>query len=231
MVIITASLMCASQLHLYRDVHALLKAGIDMFHFDIMDGEFVENIALNFDLIRELRGLTHKKFDAHLMVCRPSKYIQRLKEAGVNIVYFHIESDEDPNYIIDLIKRRGLEVGIAINPNTPLEKILPYLEKLDYVMFMTVQPGFAGQTFERSVLDKIEQFNALSKGKNPHLRLVGDGSINMDTLELLKQNGVEIFVGGTSGLFTGAGFNNNLEMLKQRDKIILAEDEKRMNIC
>ncbi len=230
MVTITASLMCASQLYLYRDIHALLKAGIDMFHFDIMDGEFVENIALNFDLIQELRKLTHKKFDAHLMVCKPSKYIKRLKDAGINIIHFHIESDEDPNYIIDLVKRHNLEVGIVINPKTPVEKIFPYLGKLDYVLFMTVQPGFAGQTFERSVIDKIKQFNAFAKEKNPRLKLIGDGSINIETLELLNKVGVEIFVGGTSGLFTREGFNNNLEMLKQRDKIILA-GEKRADPC
>lgn len=224
MVTITASLMCASQLHLYRDVYALLKAGIDMFHFDIMDGEFVENIALNFDLIKEIRSLTHKKFDAHLMVKKPSKYIQRLKEAGVNIICFHIESEEDPNYVIDLIKKEDMEAGIVINPNTPLEKIFPYLEKLNYVMFMTVLPGYAGQDFERSVLDKINQFHAYVAGKDLNIKLMADGSINVETLKSLNGQGIEIFVGGTSGLFTRDGFNNNLEILKQRDKIVSREN-------
>jgi ribulose-phosphate 3-epimerase len=220
MVLITASLMCASQLHLYRDVYALLKAGIDMFHFDIMDGEFVENIALNLDLINELRQLTHKKFDAHLMVHKPSKYINRLKKAGVNIVCFHIECKEDPNYVIEVIKREGLEAGLVINPNTPLEKIYPYLHQLEYVMFMTVMPGFVGQGLEKSVFDKVDQFQTYVKNKNLKIKLIADGSINVKTLDTLISKGVEIFVGGTSGLFTRDGFNNNLEILKQRDKLL-----------
>lgn len=223
MIIITASLMCASQLHLYRDVHALLKAGIDMFHFDIMDGEFVDNIALNVDLIKELRKITLKKFDAHLMVCRPSKYVKKLKDAGIDIICFHIESEEDPNYVIDVIKKNNLEAGIVINPDTPLEKIFPYVHKIGYVMFMTVKPGFAGQEFEDSILDKIELFKAYTSKKNIHLKLIADGSINPYTLKLLNEKGIEIFVGGTSGLFNQAGFENNLEILKQRDKIIAQE--------
>lgn len=217
MITITASLMCASQLHLYRDIHSLLKAGIDMFHFDIMDGEFVENIALNFDLIKELRHLTHKKFDAHLMVNKPSKYIKRLKDSGVNIVSFHIEAKEDPNYVIDFIKREGMEVGIAISPETPLEKLFPYLGKIEYVMFMTVLPGYAGQNFEEAVLDKIALFKAKTKDQYPKIKLIADGAINPKTLEILSRMGVEIFVGGTSGLFNKDGFNNNLEILKQKE--------------
>ena len=220
MVVITASLMCASQLHLYRDVHSLLKSGIDMFHFDIMDGDFVENIALNIDLIKELRTVTHKKFDAHLMVRKPSKYILKLKEAGVNIIYFHIESSEDPHYIIDFIKREGLEVGLVINPDTPLEKVLPYIERVDYFMFMTVRPGFAGQKFEQSVLHKIEQFQQLTAGKEHIPKLAADGAINAKTLRLLSELGVEVFVGGSAGLFNKEGFNNNLDILKQRDELL-----------
>lgn len=220
MVLITASLMCASQLHLYRDVHALLKAGIDMFHFDIMDGEFVENIALNIDLIKELREVTHKKFDAHLMVKRPSKYVTRLKGAGVNIICFHIESEEDPYYVIGLIEQEGLEPGLVINPATPIERIYPYAEKINYLMFMTVTPGWAGQDFQLGVLDKISQFQNYVKDKNLNIKLIADGSINPRTLKALHERGVDIFVGGTSGLFTKGGFQSNLEILKQRDKLV-----------
>ena len=220
MVSITASLMCASQLHLYRDVHALLKAGIDMFHFDIMDGEFVDNIALNIDLIKELRLLTHKKFDAHLMVKKPSKYIQRLKAAGVNIICFHVESEEDPNYVIDLIKKEGLEAGLVINPNTPIEKVFPYIYQIKYLMFMTVMPGFAGQGLEKSVFSKVDQFLKYIQDRNIKIKLMADGSIDLETLDILIGKGVEIFVGGTSGLFTRDGFNNNLEILKERDKLL-----------
>ncbi len=221
--------MCASQLYLYRDVHALLKAGIDMFHFDIMDGEFVDNIALNIDLIKELRQLTYKKLDAHLMVNKPSKYIKKLKQAGINIIYFHIEADEDPNYVIDLIKREELEVGIVINPNTPISAIYPYLEKLNYIMFMTVMPGFSGQEFEQSVISKIDQFHMYTAHKNYKIKLVADGCINAQTLDLLSKRGVDIFVGGSSGLFNRDGFNNNLEMLKRRDKILRHKLEWREN--
>ena len=230
MVIITASLMCASQLHLYRDVHALLKAGIDMFHFDIMDGEFVDNIALNIDLIKELRKLTHKKFDAHLMVKKPSKFVKRLKDAGINIICFHIESDEDPNYVIDVIKRENLEAGIVINPNTPIERIYPYLERLSYIMFMSVVPGFAGQGFEKSVINKIDSYHHYIANKNLDIKLIADGHINIETLEMLNKRGVDIFVGGTSGLFTREGFNNNLEILKKRDKIVKIEKEWGKNV-
>ncbi|MEW5896153.1 MAG: ribulose-phosphate 3-epimerase [Nanoarchaeota archaeon] len=219
MIQITASLMCASQLYLYRDFHALLKAGIDMFHFDIMDGEFVENIALNIDLIKELRALTHKKFDAHLMVRHPSKYIKRLKEAGINIVCFHIESEDDPYYVIDLIKREGMEAGLAINPETSWEKISPYLAEIKYLMFMTVKPGYTSQKFENSILYKIDHFQRYARKKRIAVKIIADGSINPEILKLLHERGVEIFVGGTSGLFNSEGFNNNLEILRQRDKI------------
>ncbi len=219
MVTITASLMCASQLYLYRDVHSLLKAGIDMFHFDIMDGEFVENIALNIDLIKELRAITHKKFDAHLMVKHPSKYIKRLKAAGINIICFHVESDEDPHYVLDLIKREGIEGGLTISPETHIERIYPYITEIQYLMFMTVKPGYASQKFEVSVLHKIRQFRHYAQEKGLSVKLIADGSINPETLKLLHEQGVEIFVGGTSGLFNKEGFNNNLEILKQRDTI------------
>ncbi|MBI2145828.1 ribulose-phosphate 3-epimerase [Candidatus Woesearchaeota archaeon] len=226
MIIITASLMCASQLYLYRDVRSLLNAGIDMFHFDIMDGDFVENIALNIDLIKELRSVTHKKFDAHLMVRRPSKFISRLKDAGVNIIYFHIEAAEDPHYVIELIKREGLEAGLVINPETSLERIYPYIGQIDYLMFMTVQPGFAGQKFEHAVLHKIDQLREFRCGKNDSLKLVADGAINEKTLPQLAERGVHVFVGGSAGLFNQEGFNNNLEILKQRDLMVTSLEKK-----
>src|SRR5690554_4382261 len=160
---VSASLMCANPLNIERDVRELDAAGIDFWHMDIMDGVYVPNLALNFDTIKAVRQISQVPIDTHLMVQSPADYLEMCADAGVDYLSFHIEQVPFPHRLIQRIKDLGMKVGVAINPATDLD-FLPYIiDKLDYVLVMTVEPGFAGQRFIGNTLPKIAAIRALAE--------------------------------------------------------------------
>jgi ribulose-phosphate 3-epimerase len=210
MVKIGASIMCANLLNLAEDIYDLDRAMIDYFHIDIMDGHFVPNLALNFDFIKQIKTITDTPIDVHLMVDNPIVYIQQLYDLKVEYVSFHISSCRYPFRLIDDLKKRGVKVGVAVNPYENIELIEYFLDRLDYILIMTVEPGFYGQEFLKPMLDKIESVKKMLLSLGLNIPIQVDGNISKKTAELCIKKGAEIFVLGTASIF-----KTNLNLYQQ----------------
>lgn len=197
--IICPSLMCANFDNLKEEIINLDNAGTDIFHIDIMDGKFVPNFGMGIQDIQSIRKNTEKPIDAHLMIMNPGDYIDLFVNLGVDIIYIHPEADLHPARTLAKIKESGKIAGLAINPGTSLETVKPLLHLTDYLMVMTVNPGFAGQKYLDYVDDKIKEIIEIKDQYN--LKIFVDGAIAPDKVENLSKIGVEGFVLGTSSLF------------------------------
>lgn len=198
-ILICPSLMCADFKNLETEVRALDAAGTDIFHVDIMDGNYVPNFGMGLQDLAAIRAVTNKKIDVHLMVEKPGRYVELFIQTGADIVYFHPDAEVDPVRTIQKIKELGAEVGIAINPGISIESISELLPMVDYVMVMTVCPGFAGQKYVDSTTIKIEKLVSLMSQYN--YTIMVDGAISPQKIEELSAIGVSGFVLGTSALF------------------------------
>jgi len=198
-IFLAASMMCANFQHLEREVQLLDRARIDCYHIDIMDGCFVPNFGMGLQDLEMIRSTTKTMVDVHLMISNPSDYIDFFANKGVDIIYFHPESDLHPARTILKIKERGLQAGIAINPGTSVESIQELLPLVDVVLIMTVNPGFAGQKYLDFVNPKIEKLVSLKE--NYQYEIVVDGAISEEKIQQLSAKGVKGFVLGTSSLF------------------------------
>lgn len=193
------SMMCASYGELKKEINELDQAGIDMFHCDVMDGSFVPNMTMGIIDIQTIRKYTKKPIDCHLMIENPSEKVDWFIDAGVNLIYIHPESERYVIKTLAHIKRRGINAGIAINPDTSISSIKELLNLCDYVMVMTVNPGFAGQTFIDFTKKKIEELIVLKQEYN--YKLMVDGSCTPEVIRELSDMGCDGFILGTSALF------------------------------
>lgn len=191
--------MCANFDNLKKEVQELDKSGADIFHIDIMDGSFVPNFGMGVQDVKTVRSSTDKLIDVHLMIVNPDKYIDLFADLGADIIYVHPEGDLHPARTLSKIKERGKKVGLAINPGTSVSNIEPLLHLIDYLMVMTVNPGFSGQSFLPYVESKIECLLKLKPNYN--FELLVDGAISPQKIEILSNRGVNGFVLGTSALF------------------------------
>ncbi len=199
---LSASIMCAELLNMEKSIRELERAGIDYLHVDIMDGAFVPNITLGFDLINALKKITDIPLDIHMMVNEPSKFLDMMKLSENDILCVHYESELHIARTLESIKKRGIKAGLAINPATPVEAFRYTADLIDMALVMTVNPGFAGQKIvpfaERKVKDTRAFLDSLS---HPEILIEVDGNISAENGMKLSKQGADIFVLGTSALF------------------------------
>ncbi|WP_181347087.1 ribulose-phosphate 3-epimerase [Thalassobacillus sp. CUG 92003] len=195
------SLMCADMGLLRSTVEEFDQAGIDYFHFDIMDGNFVPNFSMGIDMVKDLRPHTDKPFDIHLMVAQPDSFIPFFADAGADMITIHAEISGHVQRVLQSIKQQGLKAGIALNPSTPLQALDYIIEDLDYITVMTVNPGFAGQSFIPSMYRKISDLNKLIQASNLDIAIQVDGNIGFETAPQAVAEGADMLVCGTSSLF------------------------------
>lgn len=211
---ILPSILSADFANLERDIKELENIGIDMFHIDVMDGNFVPNISFGFPIIESIRPKTDKVFDCHLMISNPENYVEQFCKVGCDMVSFHIEATNHADRLIQVIKDNEKKAGIVLNPQTPLESIRYLLPKLDYVLIMTVNPGFGGQKFIPEMLEKIEELAKIREEKNYNFLIEVDGGINVETSKACRDKGADLLVCG-SFLFGASDKEKTLgELLK-----------------
>lgn len=170
---------------------------IDYIHLDVMDGHFVDNISFGPSASKSIKSQFNFKIDSHLMVSNPGKMIPKFIDAGSDWVSFHIETDENIKENISCIREAGRKPGLVLNPDTPVEKVFPYLDDLHYILLMSVFPGYGGQKFIRSTVDKVAQLKERIKAEGTDCLVQVDGGINTSNIPDLKKAGADLFVIGT----------------------------------
>lgn len=198
-ILLNPSMMCADFSNLQKEVDELEEAAIDIFHIDIMDGQFVPNYGMGLQDLEYIVSATDKLVDIHLMTMNPGNYVEKFADLGVDIIYIHPEADMHAARTLDKIKMKGKKAGIAINPGTSMESVKELLPLIDYIMIMTVNPGFSGQTYLEYVNPKIEK--AVKLGKKHGFEVMVDGAISEEKIYELSKIGVKGFILGTSTLF------------------------------
>lgn len=211
---ISASIMCIDFVSLIENIKRI-DNHIDYIHIDIMDGLFVPNITFGFYQVDALRKITSKPFDIHLMIMEPEKYLESFSIRPNDMVSIHFESTSNIEYLIEKIHSKNALACIAINPETPINSISKYLSIIDSVLIMTVNPGFAGQKLVPITLTKIEELKLLiEKTNNKHIQIQVDGNVSYENAFKMKELGADIFVVGTSSVFSDNDYIANLNKFK-----------------
>ena len=192
---IAPSILSSDFLHLEKEIKALEQAGADMLHLDIMDGHFVPNLTFGPGLVKQIRKITTLPLDAHLMITNPADFIDKFIDAGVNYLSFHIETDANYVSLFRKIRKLGVKAGIAINPETSLGVLPDIIDEIDYVLIMSVHPGFGGQAFIEESVEKVRKTKEIIGSRQIEIEI--DGGINFQTAKLVKEAGVNILVAGS----------------------------------
>ncbi len=201
MIEISPTLACADYLDLGLDIHILEKAGVDSFHLDIMDGNFVPNYCLNWDYIMQLRSRTKLPLDLHLMVTHLERDIAIALDAGIDSISFHCEATIAPIRMLQMIRKRGRKAGLAINPATPISCLLPMLPYVDYILLMAVEAGFSGQPFMEETYQRIGSLDAYRKEHGLTFQIEVDGGLTVKSAIGCVRKGANILVAGALCIF------------------------------
>lgn len=193
---IVPSILSANFAHLAKDIKKV-ENSINYLHIDIMDGQFVENLSFGPMIVSAIRTLTDLKFECHLMVLNPEKYLIKLKEAGANVIGVHVESTAHIHRVIDAIHRLGMEAEIVLNPGTPIALIEPLLDEVESILVMTVDPGAGGQKMIKKCLKKVLTLSELRDMNDYNYRIEIDGGVNKDTIQNAQSMGVDRAVAGS----------------------------------
>ena len=195
------SLLNLSDDHLQDEIQALDASGADILHIDVMDGNYVPNFGMSFHEIETVRKNTGLTLDVHMMMQNPHRYVERYADCGIDIFYIHPDSEQIPTATLALIRKLGKHPGIVINPGVSLESVSELLPLVDYVLVMTVNPGFAGQPYMDYVEPKLERLAALRREQDYKFRIVVDGGVTHTVLKRLWSKGIEGFVLGVQTVF------------------------------
>ena len=204
MAIISPSILSSDYMNFERDMKMSKEAGAKWLHVDIMDGIFVPNITFGPGIVKGLRRVTDLVLDVHLMIDRPIRYVQHFCDAGADYLTIHVEADtrENTRAALEKIRALGCKAGIVLKPKTPAEAAIPYLEKCDMILVMTVEPGFGGQKFMADMMPKVAQLREWMEDINPDCLIEVDGGVDAVTCQVCKQNGADVLVAGSA--FYGA---------------------------
>ena len=197
MLLISPSILASDFSRLGAEAAAVEAAGADLLHIDVMDGHFVPNITLGIPVVKSLRKAAAIPFDLHLMISEPLRYIEDFANAGADWITVHAESDGDTRQAVDLIHAMGKKAGVSVKPGTPADVLFPYLDALDMVLVMTVEPGFGGQSFMHDMLPKIRCVREACRSRGLSTPIEVDGGITKDTIPLAAAAGADVFVAGS----------------------------------
>ena len=212
---ISPSILSADFRQLGNEIKRLEDSGADMIHVDVMDGHFVPNLTIGPPVIKALKKESSILFDVHLMIAPVHKYIEAYSDAGADIITIHPEATVDLAASISKIKELRKKVGVSLNPETKVDIIKDYLNKIDLVLVMSVNPGFGGQKFMPEVLDKVKELKKIQKNKNLDFDIEIDGGINFENSKIAIEAGVNILVSGTTIFKSNNGdIKKNIELLK-----------------
>ncbi len=212
---IAPSLLSCDFTNLKEEIAAIEKAGAHLLHLDVMDGHFVPNLTIGPFIVEAIRRCTKLPLDVHLMVEEPQKYIDPFIKAGANMISFHQEVVSAPQKLFDSIKGRGCKTGLALNPDTPLEKIKSFLPHLDFVLVMSVHPGFGGQKFIETSVSKIQELQKWRTTHHLSFEIEVDGGIKTENIDQVAKAGANIFVSG-SGIFKTPDYQKTISAMKAK---------------
>lgn len=196
--ILAPSMLSADFKNLEEDIKATEKGGAAYLHIDVMDGVFVPSISFGMPVMKSIRSATGQVFDVHLMIIDPIRYIKEFAACGADIITFHLEAAEDPQAVIDEIHKCGCKAGISIKPKTPFEDVVPYMDKVEMLLVMTVEPGFGGQKMMPETLEKVRAARRFVTEKGLATDIQVDGGVKYDNIHLPLEAGANIFVVGSA---------------------------------
>ena len=210
MIKVSPSILSADFAYMARDLEMLKNAGAEYIHVDIMDGHFVPNLSMGIPMVAGCRKVTDLVLDVHLMIETPIRYVQQFCKAGADILTIHVEADTEENTkeALKIIRELGVKPAICVKPKTPAEAVLPFIDMVDLILVMTVEPGFGGQSFMADMMPKLKKIRSYIDEKNPACELEVDGGVNAETAKTCVENGANVLVAGSAffGAADKAGF-------------------------
>ncbi len=211
---VSASVLSADMMNLEKEIRHMEESGVDMLHFDVMDGIFVDNITYGLPILQQVDKITEMTLDVHLMITDPLRYAERFADFGADIITFHYESKSDVRKTIDAIHSKGIKAAVSVKPLTPVEEIYEFLPDVEMILVMTVEPGFGGQSFISDTLEKVRKLREKITELGLNVDIQVDGGINSETAALVKKAGANILVSG-SWLFKSEDMAASVRLLKE----------------
>ncbi len=215
--ILSPSILAADFKNLGQQISDADKAGAKYLHVDVMDGVFVPSISFGMPVIESIRNATDRVFDVHLMIVDPIRYIGEFARIGADIITFHLEAAKDPMAVIDEIHRHDKKAGLTIKPGTEVDKLIPYLGKVEMILIMTVEPGFGGQKIMPECIEKVRKLRMMLNDRGLDTDIEVDGGITIDNVEEVLMSGANVIVAG-SAVFKGSVFENVTRFMKILDQ-------------